>query len=118
MGRGRWFAAALVLEADQPGEGDERTPLFEKRVVLFEAGDESEATTKASDYCRAAGFSYQNLNGQSVVWKCRRILGITPLYATDLGDGVEVYSELLHSDPGASEDSDPDRPRSHDASSV
>jgi hypothetical protein len=33
-----------------------------------------------------------------VIWRCRRIVGVAPLYDAELKDGVEVYAEPLDGD--------------------
>jgi hypothetical protein len=95
----QWFAAVLLLEAEHPRGKDDRNRLFEKRVVLFNGGDEAEAARKASEYCDAAKIDYENEYGEMVEWRCLRIIEVSPLYVDDLGDGVEVYSELLDKEP-------------------
>jgi len=97
---GGWFAAELVLEAEHPDEPDFRERLFERRVVLFAGRDEAEAERKASEYCQGSEFTYENQYGARVVWKCLRVLAVTPLYVDELRDGVEVYSDLLDTEPG------------------
>lgn len=94
-----WFVAVLLLQAehrDEPNYGDK---LYEKRVVLFRGHDEGEVERKANAYCSAMPETYRNEYGQRIAWRCRRVLGVLPLYTTDLHEGDEVYWELVEGDP-------------------
>jgi hypothetical protein len=57
---GRWFAAAFLLEAHHPDGAESREPLYEKRVIIFDAKDESDAERKAAAYCGKEPESYRN----------------------------------------------------------
>lgn len=67
--------------------------------MLFAGRDETEAERKASEYCQGSELTYENEYGARVTWRCLRVVAVTPLYFDELRDGIEVYSELLDTDP-------------------
>lgn len=94
----KWYAAVLLLEAEHPDEPS-HDELFEKRVVLLSGQNDAEVDRKASELCLGEPVSYRNEYGARVIWRCRRVLSLTPLLDAELRDGLEVYSEFLDADP-------------------
>jgi uncharacterized protein YuzE len=86
----RWFAAALLFCGGASRRGGIRRRALREAGVLISAADETEANRKASAHCDRKADSYRNESGGRVVWQCRRVLTVTPLYDAELDDGVEV----------------------------
>ena len=109
-----WYAAVLLLEAQHPDEPDLDDPLFEKRVVLLQAPDEAAARVIARQHCGDVRVDYANVYGNRVQWRCVGVIRVDDVYATEIGSGTEVYSELLNQAEAdallATADASPDTP--------
>jgi len=70
-------------------------PLYEERLTLIKANSKKEATDKAHRMVKAATHSYQNEDGQTVAWSCRRIVNVTEVVDNSLADGAEIYGRYF-----------------------
>lgn len=90
-----WFGVRLLIEATHPSEGERKDDLFEDRVVLVEAVDESEALEKAQRAAEISEPEYRNEFGDLVSWEFVEILGVQGLLTGRPLDGSEIFWSFL-----------------------
>ena len=70
-------------------------PLYEERLTLIKASSKEHATTKAQQIVKMASHSYQNEDGQTISWTCRKIVEVTEIIDNALSDGAEIYGRYF-----------------------
>jgi len=65
------------------------------RVIVLRATNEREATERAAALSTELREDFDNVDGKRVMWRCKSVAGVTPLYVASIADGSEVFSELL-----------------------
>ena len=98
-----WYSAKLLYESHV--DDDQRIgPLCEESIILVEADDEKSAEAKAVKHGQEGEHSYENPDGNMVVWRFVKVLETQDLCEEKLYPGVEVYSRLYRKNLG---DDDP-----------
>jgi len=89
-----WFSALTLFECIVD-DGQPREELFELRVIVVQAEDETSAREKAEAHARHGEPEYENADGGRVTWVLREVLTVEPLYLDAITDGDEVFSAYL-----------------------
>ena len=92
-----WFGASLLYRSSEPLT-EYGTHLFEERIVILAAHDETEARKKANDRGALGEEQYINMEGALVAWTFERTLEVKAILEDELGDGVEVFQRFLRED--------------------
>lgn len=93
-----WFMAVLVRGSfveDSPDEDRMGDLLFR----LVEAPDSERAYGRALEIGAACGESLTDPDGHAVTMRFLGLADLTQISSSDLGEGVEVYSELVEKRP-------------------
>jgi hypothetical protein len=69
--------------------------LYEERFTLIEAASNAEAIEKAQQLVKAATHSYKNADGNTISWKCRRIVKVTETVDVAPVDGAELHGRYF-----------------------
>ena len=94
MTNNSWFSARLLFGAKHPDEeGLEK--IFEDRIVLLAADDETDAESKANSLDVKSRLEYRNEYGNRVIWEFIEVLDLVTLDTDDIGHGSELYSHYL-----------------------
>ena len=92
-----WFGVSLLYRSSE-SLTEHGTHLFEERIVILNASDETEAWKKANE-CGALGEEqYINTEGSLVAWIFERTIEVKAILDDQLGDGVEVFQRFLRED--------------------
>jgi hypothetical protein len=89
-----WFTASILFKShgQLPLDGN---LLWEERIVLVEAEDESSAERKAAKLGKAEEHEYLNQRGAAVRWTFEKIERICVIEGGLLKDGTELFSRFL-----------------------
>lgn len=87
----KWFAVNCIYQVIC-GEG-KHTPQFNEQTRLIQAGGIMQALDKAKLNAVHFNPSFNNCNGDKVVWKFIGVGGISAV--EELADGVEVSSRII-----------------------
>src|SRR5437879_3684838 len=89
-----WFAVNLLFESVHFPRADDQ-PLWEERLVLIQAPNESEAEQKGARLGKDEEHEYESATGDHVRWAFRRVERVYPIEAETLGDGTELFARFL-----------------------
>ena len=87
----RWYVAVLVVRARVGGEWQDEY-LVDHQVRLLHAADPEAAYDRALALGAGEEHSYRNGDGALVCWEFCGLADLDEVQASELGDGVEVYS--------------------------
>lgn len=91
----KWFIAEAVFEATIPNNSDPSwEPLLENLLFLVRDVDEASALSKAGRIAKEKEHSYENSEGQRVVWSFLKLLEVTETVDQQFGDGAEIKSTM------------------------
>jgi hypothetical protein len=93
----RWYVAVLILECEVLAPSDEGA-LIDHQLRLIRAADADTAYQRAQFVGRSEETEYKNPDGRQVRWRFRGLHDLTELKASDITDGVEVYSFRLRAE--------------------
>ena len=88
------FSASLLFKSqhEPPSSGE---PLWEEKIILLEALDESAAQNKAAQHGKAENHQYRNEKGDLVSWSFVCVERLCQVDDTVLKDGSELFSRFL-----------------------
>jgi hypothetical protein len=89
-----WFSARLLFEARPPG-ATALQAVYEDRIVLLEAEDETDAMLKAGDLGEAADEESRSEYEGSIAWEFIEVLDLEQLPVAVLQHGAQVYFQYL-----------------------
>jgi hypothetical protein len=76
-------------------------PLFQESIFLVRADDEADARMRGAAAARTAQTSYENVDGEPVMWRFVEVTGVFELFDDVPGDGTEVFSRFIDRLPTA-----------------
>jgi hypothetical protein len=98
MNSQRWYVAVLVVSSRIDSE-PARAPAVDLQYRLIRASDNEDAYQRALELGRKAAHSYQNSEGRTVTWECAGLRDLREVDEPELGDGTEVYSQIVRDNP-------------------
>lgn len=100
------YAVKLLFESVHSGEPDptkidehyekNHDTLFEESIILVKANDLEEAHELGKKIAIHSEESYDNVYGEQVTWKFRKVLHVFELNDTSFETGTELYARFLH----------------------
>ncbi len=90
----KWFVAEAIFQANIQGRAADREPLEEDLLFIVHAIDEPSALAKAETIAREKEHSYENANGQRVVWNFIRLIEVMEMVDQQFEDGAEIKSKM------------------------
>ncbi|WP_439874296.1 DUF4288 domain-containing protein [Bacillus mycoides] len=100
------YAVKLLLESIHSGEPDptkmdehyeeNHDTLFEESIILVKANSIAEAHELGEKIAIHSEESYDNMYGERVTWKFRKVLHVFELNDTSFETGTELYARFLH----------------------
>ncbi|HHK5534366.1 TPA: DUF4288 domain-containing protein [Bacillus mobilis] len=100
------FAVKLLFESVHSGEPDpskidehyeeNHDTLFEESIILVKANNLEEAHELGERIAIHSEESYDNMYGEQVTWKLRKVLHVFELDDTPFETGKELYARFLH----------------------
>lgn len=97
MSGDHWYTAVLVVQAAVDGEVTDES-LCDLQYRLIQAPDDEAAHAKAMALGEAANIKYLNGEGERVTWTFLGLADLDRIVEDSVGDGVEVYSQMLTGD--------------------
>lgn len=86
-----YYAVNLMYKSERT---DSNAPLWEERIILVSAFDETEAESKALKYSKIEEAQFDTVDSTKVSWKFAQIERVYAI-DDDLEDGVELFSRFL-----------------------
>ena len=96
-----WYAAVLIVQCRLEGDSTQDDLLYDRQIRVLRADDAESAYVRAIELGREEASSYENAEGQQVVWDFVGLANLTELLDDEIKDGTEVHSELERGDPQA-----------------
>ena len=96
----RWYVAILVMASRLPGDRS-AAPAVELQHRLVRALDDEQAYSRALELGRNEAHSYQNEQGQSVVWEFVGLHDLCEINSSELVDGTELYGHIVRENPAS-----------------
>ncbi|MBZ4224912.1 DUF4288 domain-containing protein [Bacillus wiedmannii] len=100
------YAVKLLFESVHSGEPrptkidehyeENHDTLFEESIILVKANDLEEAHELGKKIAIHSEESYDNVYGEQVTWKFRKVLHVFELNDTSFETGTELYARFLH----------------------
>ncbi|GAB6428172.1 MULTISPECIES: DUF4288 domain-containing protein [Bacillus] len=100
------YAVKLLFESVHSGEPDptkmdeyyeeSHDTLFEESIILVQAKSLKEAHELGEKIAMQPEESYDNVYGEQVTWKFRKVLHVFELDDTSFETGKELYARFLH----------------------
>ncbi|MBU5220862.1 DUF4288 domain-containing protein [Bacillus albus] len=100
------YAVKLLFESVHSGEPDptkmdehyeeNHDTLFEESIILVKANDLEEAQELGKQIAIHSEESYDNVYGEQVTWKFRKVIHVFELNDTSFETGTELYARFLH----------------------
>ena len=78
-----WFGVSLLYRSSEPLNA-QGMPLFEERIILLDAVDETNAWQRALQLGPSLDERYINAEGNQVVWTFERVLEVKMILAPSL----------------------------------
>ena len=88
-----WFSVAILYEAMINKHAYPHS-LRECSVRILVADSEEAAWRRAEEIGRKGEHSYENEDGEMVLWKFRKVMDVQDLCEESLSDGAEVFSRM------------------------
>jgi Domain of unknown function (DUF4288) len=88
-----FYICVSIHEASS--DAQDFSALYEERLTLIEARSKAEAMQKAQQMVKMATHTYKNENGDTISWKCRRVVHVTEMADGALVDGAEIYGRYF-----------------------
>ena len=89
-----WYAVNLLFESVHDGQPSAED-LWEERILLIEATDETQARKRAETLANAEEHEYLGATGDNVAWRFRRLERVFAIDADILENGTELFSRFL-----------------------
>lgn len=100
------YAVKLLFESVHSGEPhptkmdehyeESHNTLFEESIILVKANSIEEAHELGEKIAIHSEESYDNVYGEQVTWKFRKVLHVFELNDTSFETGTELYARFLH----------------------
>lgn len=87
-----WFCVDLFFRSSRPDRGG---PLWEERLLIFEATDEADAKEAGERAGKAGEHAYRIASGAKVAWVFDRVAAVRAIEDMSLTSGVEVFARFL-----------------------
>ncbi len=94
----KWYIAVLVLASEIEGV-ENYEPLSDIQYRLISSSDPEDAYTSALKLGESEVHTYKNDKGEVVKWQFIGLRDLRELDESEIGHGVEVYSETKRSNP-------------------
>src|SRR6266567_3790977 len=89
-----WYGASLLYQCSVRSDVLE-SPIYEERIIVVNAADDSVVRTAAELAGKAGTLGYDNADGDRVDWLFVEVVDVKELFDEHVSDGTEVFYRYL-----------------------